>query len=257
MEYICSICNEKFNNHSKKANHIRWKHKSEEFLENYIEKIRKIKLENDTLKFGDFVNFNVLCNNCQKSFITTERVLKFPSKDKYFCCISCSNTRKPNEKTKNKIRIKIIEKWKNPEYSTKCIKNLSPKNNKRCSSKGEREIRYFLKDRYGYNNVLAHRLVNVGTFVKKSVDITIKNKNIILEYDGIWHFDKNIYERLGTLDKFEQTIKKDELLKIYCVDNKIRLLRISEKHYLKNKRKSVDEIVNFIENDTETYKELY
>lgn len=257
MEHICSICNEKFENHSKKANHIRWKHKSKEFLDNCVENFRNAKLKNDILKLGELGEFEVTCHNCQRNFIVTERIPTFPSKKKYFCCRSCANTRdhKHNINTRTKISIKIKEKWENPIYRDKCILNFL--NNKRCSSKGEREIREFLKEKYGYKNVSAHLRIDIGLPIKKSVDITIKDRNIIVEYDGIWHFDKNIYERMGSSEKFEETIKKDEVLKTYCQTNNIRLIRIGEKYFLHNKRKSIEEIIDFIENQDTTYKTLY
>jgi len=255
MEYICNICKEEFENHSKKANHIRWKHKSEEFRQNCIEKMSKRKLEFDTIQFGKFEKFTVNCDNCNKSFIITERLLKFPSKEKYFCCRSCANTRNHNTETKNKISEKVKNKWKDEDYYNKCILNF--KCNKRSSSCGEREIRYFLKDRYGYKNVLAHRNINIGLTDKKSVDITIKDKNIIIEYDGIWHFNKEIYERMGTPNKYFEVIEKDRLLNDHCLKNNIKLLRISEKYYLHNKRKSIEEIINLIENIDFKYIELY
>lgn len=148
MEHTCSICKEEFDSHSKKANHIRWKHKSKEYLENYVENAKKGKLEYDISRLGNFSDFEVTCFNCQKPFNVTERIPKFPSKEKYFCCISCASLRIFSDESKKKMSLTHKEKCNDPIYREKCTKNLDFNHN-RCSSKGEREIRNFLKEKYG------------------------------------------------------------------------------------------------------------
>ena len=107
----------------------------------------------------------------------------------------------PFTSTKNQAD---IEKYRlfyfNPEYAKNCLNN-----NKKFSSKGEREIRKILKERYGSKEVSSHRIVEYNN-LKKSVDLTLKNKNILIEYDGIWHFDPTIYERFRSPKKYFEVI---------------------------------------------------
>lgn len=249
-KHICNICGLEFENHSLKANHIRWKHKDQK---KYIEKISTLKTDFYLKKLGDLKDFNVKCDRCDTEFIVTEREFKFPEKEKYYCCISCANSNhnmSHSDETKNKLSVIAKKLWGDDKYS-----NIHLNNNK-FSSKGEREIRSFLKERYGNKEVSAHRIISMNN-IKKAVDITIKNKNLIIEYDGIWHFDKRIYEKFGTPDKYLEITEKDKMLKEYCLINNIRLLRISDKYYNHNKRKTISEMLFFIEKENLQYKELY
>jgi very-short-patch-repair endonuclease len=250
-EHICNICNQKFDNHSLKANHIRWKHNDQS---NYIKKISNDKKRRDVINFGEIKEFVVSCKNCCKEFLVKEREFKFPKKEKYYCTVSCANSNSHNiphsQETKDKLKIIVKKLWENEKYAKSHLSNH------RFSSKGEREVRKILKERYGNKNVSSHRMVKIDK-IKKAVDLTIKDKNIIIEYDGIWHFDKKIYEKFGTPEKYFDVIEKDIMVKKYCENNNIRLLRVGDKHYLHNRRRTISEIIDFIETSTLYYKELY
>lgn len=251
-KHICEECGQEFESHSLKANHIRWKHRNQD---KFIEKISDIKKEFYENKLGEFKDFKVVCKNCDEEFIVKEREFKFPMKDKYFCCVSCANTysssfKQPLSEEKRKIiSDKIKEFWKNPEYAKKRMNN-------KFSSKGERELRGILKERYGNKMVSSHRNVELDG-IKKAVDLTLREKNVIIEYDGIWHFDSKIYERMGTPEKYKETIEKDKMVKQYCKINNIRLLRVSDNVYQKNRNLALTNIIDFIESDKTLYKELY
>jgi len=251
-EHICNICGQEFENHSLKANHIRWKHNNQT---DYIKKISEDKKRRDIINLGEIKEFLVKCENCNTEFIVKERELKFPSKEKYYCTVSCANSKNHNiphsQETKDKLRIIVKKLWNDPEYAKKCINN-----NHKFSSKGEREIRKILKERYGNKEVSSHRIIKNNN-IKKAVDLTLHSNNVIIEYDGIWHFDKEIYERFGTPEKYFDVIKKDEMVKDYCNKNNIRLLRISDKYYLHNRRKTISEIFDYIDKSELYYKELY
>lgn len=75
-------------------------------------------------------------------------------------------------------------------------------------------------------------------------DLYSKSLKVCIEYDGIWHF-KDIY---GQLNKKKY---KDLLLEEWCSINNWRLLRIDEEIYNKDKKSSIDLIVNFVYNSTE------
>jgi DNA-directed RNA polymerase subunit RPC12/RpoP len=250
-KHICNICGLEFENHSLKANHIRWKHYDQR---EYIEKVSKMQKEMNDIKLGLIKEFEVECKSCGKKIIVKERELKHPEKEKYFCSRSCANKREHSKETLNKMSIGVKKCWKDPTYAEKCLKNRN--NNVIFSSKGEREIRKILKERYGSKNVSSHRIVELNG-LKKAVDLTIKSKNIIIEYDGIWHFDSKIYERMGTPEKYFEVIKKDKMVKEYCEINNIRLLRIEDKLYQRSKKKMITEIINFIEESELKYFELY
>lgn len=250
-EHICNICGEEFKNHSLMANHIRWKHNSQE---DYIKKMSDNKKNRDDIRLGEIKEFVVKCEMCLKDFIVKEREFKFPKKEKYYCSKSCANTRQHSAETIEKISKNAKLCWKNEDYANKCLKNNNLK--RRSSSKGEREIRKYLKELYGNKNILSHRIIKYKDIIK-AVDLTLINENIIIEYDGIWHFDKKIYERMGTPNKYETVLEKDKKLKEYCEINNIRLLRIGEKHYLHNKIKSKLEILDFIKKTDLKYLELY
>ena len=57
-EHICNICGQEFENHSLKANHIRWKHNDQS---NYIKKASEIKKSRDIVNLGEFKEFLVIC----------------------------------------------------------------------------------------------------------------------------------------------------------------------------------------------------
>ena len=168
MKYTCEYCDEEFDNAKIKANHIRWKHKKPS-KDNLI-KARHKRMINEQ---GVVTDYEVICNNCGVKFNVKEPSKKFPIKEKYFCSRSCANTREHSKETKDKISKSIIYKLNNDlEYREKCIQNLRGPNNSRCSSKGEREIRKYLKKIYGEHNVKSHRIITFNKIDSKSVDIT-------------------------------------------------------------------------------------
>lgn len=55
-------------------------------------------------------------------------------------------------------------------------------------------------------------------------DFYLKDKNILIEYDGIQHFE--IREYFGGLNSFIDTKIRDTIKNIYCKENNIKLIRI-------------------------------
>lgn len=251
----CNICGAEFDNHGLYANHMRWKHKDEEYYTDFKNKMSQSTTNFYIKKFGEFDEFEVTCHKCGKSFKVKERVKRFPEKEKYFCSRGCANSRNHSDEVLLKISKGNKEKWKDETYARSCIENGMKKD--RFSSKGEREIRSILKNIYGEDNVSAHRIIKLSDDIYKTVDITIKKYNTIIEYDGEWHFNEKLYKKIITKDKsFEKVIEKDRLLKDYCKINNIKLLRISDDYYKNNKDKSINQIIDFIE-DTTMFKEMY
>ncbi len=88
----CKHCNNEFefDNTSSKANHSRWceANPKRNNTENLVKAQEKIN--ND--KLGILKDFKVVCFNCEKEVIVTEREKQFPLKERYFCDRRCANS---------------------------------------------------------------------------------------------------------------------------------------------------------------------
>ncbi len=96
-----------------------------------------------------------------------------------------------------------------------------------CSSKGELKIRRYLennnfifKQEEKFNNCRNPKTKRVLPF-----DFYIPNHNILIEYDGAWHFEQKAYSK-KTKDTLTDSQYRDSIKNRYCEDNNIRLLRI-------------------------------
>jgi len=230
----CKICNLEFENHSLYANHIRWKHRDNT---NYHKNATKSAIKMNENRYGKWIIEQFKCSNCGKE--TEIKYRENKKKDKYFCSIPCANVRKMSEETKNIISKKISKLWESKEYRDNITEKQS--NDKRFSSKGEREIRKILSKNY---NILSHRNITLENNLIKAVDMLLPDNNTIIEYDGVWHFKKVTEEH-----KFELQQKKDKFVNKYCKDNNIKLVRIKEERYHSNKNKTIQEIINIIDNE--------
>lgn len=65
----------------------------------------------------------MICERCGKEF--EEDYRKYPKGEPRFCSYECSKKRKQTEETKEKLRIKSKELWRNPEYLEKMKKRES------------------------------------------------------------------------------------------------------------------------------------
>ena len=102
-------------------------------------------------------------------------------------------------------------------------------------SKGEFSINNWLVN----NNIEFDRQKKFIDCVNKfnlSFDFWIKDKNLLIEYDGMQHFKPLGF--MGGDKKLEYTIKCDKIKNDYCFKNNIKLLRISYKEY-----KNIDKIL--------------
>jgi len=229
----CEICGETFEKHSLYANHVRWKHKKPS-----TENLSKAMIKNLEKRFGKWIIETVKCFHCDNLIEIKYR--EGNKKEKYFCSRSCANKRNHSKETKEKISKTTLKNWENDEFREKTLKQFQTDNNKRFSSKGEREIREKLKIVFG-DNVLAHRNIKLNENLSKAVDIQIKEQNVIIEYDGIWHFKKVKEEH-----NFELQQMKDKLLNEYCIKNKIKLIRIKEDVYFSDKENIFLQLLSLI-----------
>lgn len=90
-------------------------------------------------------------------------------------------------------------------------------------SKGEKVIREYLEN----NNIefiQEYRFDGCRYKNQLPFDFYIPNKNLIIEFDGIQHFEVRDY--FGGEKEFEDTKIRDKIKNDYCKDNNINLLRI-------------------------------
>lgn len=99
----CKHCNLEFdfNKTSDKANHARWCKQNPE--RNNNENFTKAVNKRFDLKLGKNMVFVVSCFKCNKKFNVLEREKQFPKKEKYFCSLSCANSKSKSQEEKNKI----------------------------------------------------------------------------------------------------------------------------------------------------------
>lgn len=231
--YECEECGETFTNGKVKSNHVRWKHR-DNYSKAGREKLRKTANKTNERMYGKWIEDSVNCHICGKKIEVKYR--KGKKKKKYFCSISCANTRTHSKETKEKIRkstsISIKEKWATDKvYANKCLASIT--NSKRFTSKREVEIReYFIKtypqDEWAFGLGL---VLENGTC---SRDLYSDKLRVCFEYDGIWHFE----DIKGQLKKKQE---KDSDLEKWCIRNDYRLVRIDEKEKLS--LKEIEELI--------------
>lgn len=107
------------------------------------------------------------------------------------------------------------------------------KRGKRCSSckkrsLGEEKILDVL-NYYGIQYIRQKTFDNCYYKYKLPFDFYLPDYNIIIEYDGIQHFEE--VEAWGGLSKLELTQLKDEIKNEYCMVNDIQLIRIPYWNY--------------------------
>lgn len=217
--YRCEICGKNFKHFQNKANHYRWNHlytyKSDD---SRIKAMEKARSNNERL-FGKYVYETSICSNikCQKQINIRYREGK--RKNKYFCSRSCSNSRNFSSEMRSKQSKTIKKLWKDGIYDN--IFDKENENNiKFFSSKKEREIVEYFKNRYIHNEWKSGGLL-IYKGQRISRDLYSDKLKICFEYDGIWHF-KNINNQI------DQKKLKDKMLEEWCKEKNYRLVRIDE-----------------------------
>jgi very-short-patch-repair endonuclease len=96
------------------------------------------------------------------------------------------------------------------------------------SSKGEKLIRQFLiKNKIQYNE--QKKFNECKNIRELPFDFYLPKLNICIEYDGAQHF--NPIDKWGGEDRFNDIKNNDNIKNEFCLNNKIKLLRISYKDY--------------------------
>lgn len=212
----CKICGIDFENKKIYANHIRWKHTEDSSLKAKNRSLGTMK-SNDN-RFGIWVESETVCSNinCNNSINIKYRSKKGP-KSKYFCSISCANSRGPrNEEFYNKTSIKMKEAWKNGRFD-----HINYSENKRFSSKKERLIVDHFKNKYPEDQWKSGSRLKIDENLYTSRDMYSDKLKICFEFDGIWHF-KNIKNQL------EKKMLVDRKLEEWCLNNEYRLIRVED-----------------------------
>jgi len=138
-----------------------------------------------------------------------------------------------SDSMRDKASKTVKDLWKDVDY----VNNILSNKKNIFTSKGEVEIReYFMAnfpiDGWTFGGCLRCE----GEGIVR--DLYSNKLKICIEYDGIWHF-KDIH---GQLIRKQL---KDDLLEKWCLANDWRLIRIDEDVYLKNKKESLDLLVEF------------
>lgn len=238
--YYCSLCNKQFSSFGLKANHVRWNHpESSEKVEEYKRKISDIAKENNSKRFGKYIEEVSSCSNprgtCSNTFTIRYREGKKP--DKSFCSRSCANSR---IWTKDQMdnHLKRMADPTDPygrgflERSFDCEKN--PEGKLRFSSKQERKIVNFFKENFPRDEWKSGGSLKLSDSMKLSRDLWSDKLKVCFEYDGIWHF-KDIKNQLSSKRQ------KDLAFEEWCLQHNYRLIRIDEDSY-----ESIQQIVDLV-----------
>lgn len=251
----CKYCGQTFHDIEGRtfSNHVRWCTKNttngdKGKKSNSIG--TKIRYEKE---YGKKITLKKKCKECGKQFNITIRENKSYKYLKTFCSKGCANKFRIKDKNfqikiKNAISRGIQNKWKDENYATKVI-NSQAKSNKRFSSKAEREIRQYFQYKFPLDN-WTFGILAFYKGTRLTCDLYSKKHNVVIEYDGIWHF-KNISGQLP------EKQRKDKLLKEWCSKNNFRLIRVKDDIYKDNKEKTLQNIEFFINKSNKKYIELY
>lgn len=110
-------------------------------------------------------------------------------------------------------------------------------------SRGERFVYSILTENKDiFSNIEREKTVIInGQTHRFDFCFIYRNKTYIIEYDGYQHFHP--VEYFGGAERLQDNINKDTLKNIYCVNNNIKMIRISY-HY-----DTINKIFNFLRNN--------
>lgn len=190
-------------------------------------------------RYGKKIIETVSCGNCGEPVEIKYKPNGSGKKEKYFCSVSCANTRNHSEITKAKISSSVSKIWQEePHRFENSIKATIENNNSRFTSAGEEEIRNYFIEKYPCDGwVFGGTLKYDDKLLSR--DLYSNKLKVCVEYDGIWHF-KDIHGQL------EDKQQKDFVLKGWCEENEYRLFRVRERVYKNNKENLIDVLETLI-----------
>ena len=184
---------------------------------------------------GPKISVERTCETCGNSFFYETFENKIDVKK--FCGRSCANSRKISFTKEVKLKISrsvsktMKAKWEKGELTV----------NKKFSSKDERLILEYLKDKFPTHEWTSGGTIKISDELI-SRDMYSNKLKICIEYDGVWHF-RDIHGQLTTKQK------KDTLLNTWCLENGWKIIRISESWWKENSR-NFDLIDSLITSDS-------
>lgn len=141
-----------------------------------------------------------------------------------------------SEYVKSRIPIKIICKL-HGEFCQTPTNHWSGKGCIRCcESKGEREVAKILSDK----NIIFEAQKKFELCKNKSYlpfDFYLPKHNICIEFDGSQH--ERPVEWFGGKEDFFKRVENDKIKTKFCIDNKIKLIRIKVGHNIIEKLKNI------------------
>jgi len=99
MEHKCQECDQIFETHSLKANHIRWKHRDNT---KYLVKLKELRTRAIERKRGELLTETRNCKKCLLEF-TVQWFENNKKIEKKYCSQKCANGHILSTETKNKI----------------------------------------------------------------------------------------------------------------------------------------------------------
>lgn len=215
----CEICGFQTLNGRIMSNHKRWQHITPKGSEKYAETQLKLRVAR-----RERLEVKVNCKECGKEFALTLTEARLKSgKYRHFCSSVCAHRQGSKNVDYEIISQKMKEhpvgcfslEWKLAHPDAKC----SRKN----FSKRELEIVSFLKEKFP-DDCWKQGFID-GTrkhdgFIL-SPDCHSDKLKVVIEYDGIWHFE-NIHNQLERKQNVDRALLK------YCKENGYRLIRIDE-----------------------------
>ena len=184
-----------------------------------------------TQKPNDHLN-GLGCPKCGK----TKRL----TKEEFIDCSNIIHNNKYNyslvDYKNNKTKVKIIC----PIHGIFEQRPLHHMNNIGCpkcnESKGEKKIRKILENK----NIKykTQKTFDRCKYKRKlKFDFYLPDYNVCIEYDGEQHTNKNHYFNIK--NNYEKQKIKDDIKTKYCIDNKIKLIRINYLENIKNKLENI------------------
>ena len=236
---VCEECGEEFEKIQQKANHVRWTHKVANFTKDGKKKSLSALAKGNYTRRGytehaEFVIETKSCPRCEVLFEV--KIAKNRSGfTKTFCSRKCANVRQHSDETKARIGAGCKDAHKDLVKGPKMRAGFQK--NKRFSSKSERELAKMLGSDFSRQHNVK---LDSGRLI--AVDIKHNTKNVWIESDGLFHFQK----MYGTHD-IEKSVTRDNEQGLHCEANGILLVRV------KNFAYSIEEQISFIEQCISTW----
>jgi hypothetical protein len=110
-------------------------------------------------------------------------------------------------------------------------------------SKGEYIVRQWLEE----NNIkyvdelYISEIIRTSRGVKIDFSIKLGNLTIWIEYNGLQHYEFNIYLHRNNIENFKNQLRRDERVREYCKENSILLIEIP---YIYDTKESIFDFLN-------------